>query len=560
MAKNNKSKLKNTIALKRNAYATVLSIIFIVAVVALIAFSTALAVKYPLEIDLTTNKEHSISDNNFEYISSVDETIKIYVAATEEEYSSATGTSADLAYIAASQYFIDYNASNARYYSQSVELLKKYADYNDNISVTFIDVYDSKTRDITDNFDDFDWYIGDILVESTFKLDGNDVTRRTVVPFVETYTLEDTSGMAETLSANTYYQMMGYTATSGQGYGYYITENNIETLISSAIYKVTSPDTPVFLVPTSISDNESVAAALQNTLQINNFAVEYNDTVLSTLLAPENYEKYDGIILSDCKSDITVSDRELIEKFLNNNGNKGKSLFYFAGVNTVKLTNICGLLGDWGIGFEEGILYETDESYHRTGDPTILALDSAGSDFTEKSDALGKYFIGSNLTNMRVLWQTNNSATHTRETTVLMTTLSLGQTAVMPSDADVDEWDSTGAETDKRIAAMICEDADTVDNNFVSSYVVAFAAADILSDEYATDTFGNLNLVLDIFNQATGNGDTPFNFVPKKIVTESYYAYVTEGKVRAIRWIFITIVPIVVITLGIVVWIRRKRK
>ena len=95
---------------------------------------------------------------------------------------------------------------------------------------------------------------------------------------------------------------------------------------------------------------------------------------------------------------------------------------------------------------------------------------------------------------------------------------------------------------------------------FVSSYVLAFASSDLVSEDYNTDTFGNLNLVLDTFNQVTGTDDAPFTFVPKKIETSNYYADVTEGEVSAIRWIFVVAVPVIVIGLGIFVWIWRKRK
>ncbi|MBQ1183703.1 MAG: hypothetical protein IIX60_04580 [Clostridia bacterium] len=146
------NKLKNTIALKRNVYAVVLSVIFIAVVIGLTALSTVFADRYPLEIDLTADKQHSISDKNFEYISSVKEKINVYIACTEAQYLSQTGSSADMGYFAASKYFVDYNADNIRYYTQTVELLKKYQSYNNNINIQFIDIYDAKTREITDNF------------------------------------------------------------------------------------------------------------------------------------------------------------------------------------------------------------------------------------------------------------------------------------------------------------------------------------------------------------------------------------------------------------------------
>ena len=133
----NMSKLKNTIALKRNVYAVILSIIFIAVIVGITAMSTVLAQKYPLDLDLTTNKQHSISAENFEYISSVDKDINIYVTATEEQYNCSTGSSADIVYIGASQHYIGRFTDNVVYYQQTVELLNKYHGYNDKINVQY---------------------------------------------------------------------------------------------------------------------------------------------------------------------------------------------------------------------------------------------------------------------------------------------------------------------------------------------------------------------------------------------------------------------------------------
>ncbi|MBO5746284.1 MAG: Gldg family protein [Clostridia bacterium] len=557
--KSGTSKLRNVIALKRNIYAIILSVIFIVATIGIIALSTYFADSYPLELDLTTNKQHSISDKNFDYIKKVDKKINLYVTITEEGYNSSTGTTNDLGYIVAKDKFVDFNQDNVKYYRQTVELLKKYANYNENIKLSFVDTYDSKAREITDRFTDYTWNVGDILVESTFKVDGKDVVRRAVVPFQETYTLEDESGMAAEIMNNQYYMMMyGQYATYGAGYGYTITENKIEMMISSAIYRVTSPDTPVFLVPTALSDEKTVQTALENTLEVNNFAVEYSDKVLSVLLDPKNYDKYDGIILSNCKADITENDRELLEKFLDNNGKKGKSLFYFAGTNAYNLTNLCGFLGDWGIGFGEGILYETSEGFHATGEPTMMSLESTESDYTKSADSLGKYYGDKNMVYMKQLWENSTTATYTRETEALLNTASFGMTTIMPLNADKGWKPAENAQLAKFVTAILSEDGDTVDNKLVSSYVIAFASSDFIGEDFATDTFANLNLVLDTANFATGNTDAPFNFVPKTIVNTSYNT--TEAATKAIRIIFIAIVPIIVIAGGIFVWIRRIRK
>ena len=562
-ASNVKASIKNTIALKRNVYAIILSVIFIAVVIGLTALSTVFAERYPLDIDLTTNKQHSISGKNFEYISSIDKKINIYVSMTEEQYKGQTNTTADMAYFAANQYFVEYGSGNMVYYNQTVELLKKYQDYNDNIAVQFIDVYDVKSREIIDNFADFDYQLGDILVESTFKLNGEDVTRRAIVLFNDVYKLDtDTNENANylTSSQGQMGQLYGLTATAGMGYGYNIIENNIESAISSAIYRVTSPDTPVFLVPTTITNKEAVAESLEKILEINNIDVEYNDQLLSTVLTPESFGKYAGIILADCKSDITVGERALLESFLHNGGKKQKSLYYFAGTNTTSLKNLCGLLGDWGIGFGEGILYETDADFHGSDKPTQIIVETVQTDYTKGTAETKKYCFLDNMVYMKQLWPTSSTATYTRATHVIMRTASFAKTALMPLGANKDWKPANDAQTFKFPTGIFAYDEEIYEKKYVRSHVVAFASTNVISDDYNQNNVANMDITLTTFKQAVGTADSAFSFVPKTIKIEDYSSNVNEKKVRTMKWIFMGAVPVAVIATGVAVWVRRKRK
>ncbi len=562
MAKKKTDSIKNTIALKRSIYAVILSVIFIVAVVLLTWLSTVLAERYPLELDLTTNKQHSISNENFDYISKVDKEINIYVLMTEDAYACRTGSKYDMAYIAAGSEFVAYTKENADYYIQTVELLQKYEDYNDKINVTYLDLYNDKNANtIANNFYDYSIVEGDICVEGIFTVDGKKVTRRTVVRFTDIYTLTDPNGFVEVLQSDYgyMYQMQGYTPYTG--YGYTISENKIETAISSAIYKVTSASTPIFLVPETYTNSEKVKAALQEILEINNYEIEYKEGSLAEILTEENCKKYAGVILADCKSDITTADSDALDKFLENGGKKEKSLFYFAGTNSHDLVGLCDFLKNWGIGFDPGILYETDEDFHLSKAPNTIKLEIMENDYTPTALKLGGYYYAKNLTYMKQLWQTNNDFIHLRETEAIFNTGSFGQTAVMPSDADINEWTPTEeTQMDKFCVALLAQDTATVDNKFLTSYVAAFASADIISADWKQNSVGNFNAVLDLFNTATGQDENAFNFVPKAIEVTSYRSLVTENKVTALKWIFMGAVPVVVVGLGLFVWIRRKRK
>lgn len=566
MAKNS---LKNTIAVKRNIYAIILSVIFIVGVVLVTVLATLLANRYPLDIDLTSDKVHTMSEENIDYIKTVDKKVTVYVCLPQDDFDCSGSSSYNMHYYAAMGYFVDYDPDvNGSYFRQTAEIIEKYAMYNDNITINYIDVAQPTATEITDNFSDYQWNIGDILLESTFTVNGKEITRRTVVTFSDIYTIDlSDSEMSQYTEEYAQQYFGGYAenfALYGMGIGYDITENNFEDAFSSAIYRVTSESTPVYLYPNNYCKDETISEGLEDTLNNNNFTVYYAEGLLSTLLVEENYDKFSGVILSNCTSDISSEDRTALEAFLNNKGNKGKSLFYFAGTNTYRLPNLCAFLGDWGIGFKSGILYENTAGYVIAQTPTDMYLASTKSEYTEFADNFtNKRYVCSNMVPMQVLYENNSTATYVRETEVLLNTASNGTVAIMPIEETVDTWKpATGEETDAFPVAILTEDAGAGANGeHIASYVIAYAGSDFISQKwYQYEVVANLNFTLDTFNAATGNSETPFNFVAKTITSESFLVNVTEAKTTTMKWVFMAAVPLVLIVLGTVVWIRRKSR
>lgn len=555
-----KAKIKNTIALKRSIYAVVLSVVFVVGAVLMTVLSTVLARRFPINLDLTVDKVHTMTEENVDFIKGVEREVNIYVCLTKDEYDCTTTDSNNIAYYAAVNKFVDYNSDNAAYFAQTVELLERYSQYNKNIHVTYLDVSQPSAKEHTVHFDNYGWEKGDILVESIFTLNGERITRRTTVPFDETYTLEP--GASETQSMAEYY-FNGYDACYalyGFGYGYLITENKIEQALSAAIYKVTSDSTPSFLVPKSYCNWELINEVLDGTLTVNNYTLSYVDGLLSSILTEENMKNYTGIVMADCNTDISESDRALLEKFLDNDGKKGKSFVFFAGTQTYKYTNLCQFLGEWGIGFQSGILYETSTEHHMASDPTTIYQTSLRTDYTSNVDSRFDLYIASNSVPMKQLYNTHTTPSHARTATVLMSTASNATTTIMPIDQKASEWKPTNdMEHDAFPTAIITEDAVSIDGQFALSHVVAFAASDFIAHDWSLyRNIGNLNYTLDVFNASVGLSDTPFSFVSKSITVERYDS--SAVAVNIIRCVFVAAVPLALVAVGVTVWIRRRRR
>lgn len=561
------SRFKNTVALRHNVYAIIISVVFIAAVIGCTVLSTFLADRYPVDIDLTTGKIHSMTEENADFIKGVDKEVNVYVCQPEAVYDCTVESNYNMCYYAARDYFVDYNLDNASYFKQTVELLKKYENLNGKIKVSFLDLTQPSANEIADDFDDLQWYESDILVDCWHDYNGDgekddDEVRRTYIPFSDVYTLEENE---QTKMYASYYQYgMGNYALAGQHIGYDITENKIESCVSSAIYKVVSDKTPVFVAPISYfySDEEIIEAALKTTLTSNNFKVEYSDDLLCNMLSPETYEKYDGIILANMATDISELDRTALEAFLDNGGKKGKSLFYYAGTNTHKFTNLCALLGDWGIGYGDGIVYDSKNCLTDSGVPTYtsLIMTSLKTDYTKYADSKFTRYAATDLLPMKQIYDNNTTATYDRHTEVLAYTGSNGTATVMPVTEDKTQWTpGDDADYDAFPAVILSEDQAVIGGtDFVSSYVVAFASDDILNPGWNSYIYGNLTMNLDIYNYTSGISSTPVNFAAKAINTETFIA--TEKAVNTVKIIFMAVIPLLTIVAGIAVWIWRRTR
>ena len=557
----NKS-FKNKVALKRGLYAVILSVVLIIALILVNVLATALADRYPLDLDLTANKIHSMNADNIEYIKSVDKDVTIYVCLPEDDYAcNENASSYSMIYYATMQRFVDYNAKNASYFTQTVELLRKYEKYNSHIHVQFIDVAKPSASEITDDFKDYEWTEGDFLIAAEVEKDGTTSVRRTVISFNDLYTLEPGDESTEQYAQYSAYGMMNNYAAYGYGLGYMITENKLEYALSSAIFRVVSDKTPVYLYPSAYGDTAVVKDRLDATLTANNYSLVYVDGFLSSILSPDNYDSYDGIVLAGMNTDISLADREAIEKFLDNGGRKGKTLFHFANLNTHKQENLCALLGDWAIGYKDGIVFESTGSV-LDDDNTNIQLKSAETDYTKTTDNLSgtNYLLSSNTIPMEILYTSNTTGTYSREATALMRTASLGTATIMPISEDPLTFKpAEDAVYDAFPTAILCEDSSTYDNVYVSSFVVSFASGDMINAMWNSyTTCKNLNFVLDTFNSTTEGIDSGFNFAAKTISSESYFTSDTDNNV--VRIAFVVVIPVLLIAAGIIVTVRRKRR
>ena len=113
---------KPTFAKKKNfkygTVATAITIGFVALVVVINIIATLLLQKFPLSIDLTSSGKYEISQESIDYVQQLDRGVTIYVLADEA----------------------DFNDPASEYVYQVGQLLRRYSQYSDKITVEYVDV------------------------------------------------------------------------------------------------------------------------------------------------------------------------------------------------------------------------------------------------------------------------------------------------------------------------------------------------------------------------------------------------------------------------------------
>ena len=503
-------KIKNQAIWRKGGYSVLITALVLAGIVVINVLTSALASRVNLEFDMSTGKANTVSEENIEYIKGVDKEIEIIVCADKDTYEDY------LANYAATLY----NAQGSpEYFAQTVNIVEKYGDYNDKISVNFVDPQSTEFLEVSAKYTSLKPAYGDIIVSTNH----GGTERFKHITFKDIYELYDENGYAS------------------YGYGQYqIVGNNIETAVTGAIaYVESEKDKKVAILSghCAYDYTEKYVKLLKD----NN----YETTVLSDSLVTKISDEYDLILLMAPTTDFIAEELDAISDFLDNNGKLGKGLLFFADATNPALPNLYEFLAQWGIAIEEGILFETNDYYRLTDDPTTIRI--------YLPDDATQCVTGTNVP-MTETEPAEDSIT----VETLMSSTNFVVNAPLGSAADFSDYteDDMG-----EYAGVIesCKETYTEDGEEVKSYIYAFSSIGYIQSDWAEyDELYNKDVCLLAADTAAGVGDAGISFISKTISDESFANEITAAGATVVRIIFMFLLPIVTIALGIYIFIRRR--
>lgn len=504
-------KTLNTKKLKYGTLATVFTVIVVAIVVAINLIAQDVTERFDLTMDLTDNDIYTVSQDTIDYLEDLDQKVEITVLADESAFE-----------------------NNAIYFKQASEVIKKYALYSDNISVSFIDM--NKNPTIVSKYNDI--YKGDLA-------EGD------IVIFRESTSDED-SDRIKVLSLSNLF------TTSTDNYGNTtVTQSNAEQELTSAVMYVTDAN-PKKAVLVSTDMPTSVYASAQSLLKMlnsNGYDLEEVDLLTSDL----DVENTDLLLILSPLNDFNNAVIEKISDYLYNDGKLGKNVLYMANYDQNKTDNIDAFLEEWGLSVGDSYIAETNTSASQNVTVYGLGYTIRSSIGVIANDDYADLVSDTTLPiavplprPIETLWETNGD----RETSVILTTSSTS--ALVPRDASDDFDISTAVTGMQNVMAMGSKYIFDDNNQKVTSNVMVMGSA-FMSDIYITSdtSYNNGEFILNSVNKMTGKS-SGITIVPKSLSISTIS--IDDTQVTAIRTVVMFVIPLVIVAIGVVVYVRRRNK
>ena len=391
------------------------------------------------------------------------------------------------------------------------ETINRYKDFSSHIKVKYVDPATSPKfyQDYTDTTPT----TNSLIIESK--------NRSKVIDYNDIYEYDSSS----------YYY--GYQSQSS------ITGYDAEGQITSAIEYVTmdADELPVIYQITGHNETE-IGSNFQSVVS------KANANLKSLELFNEEKVPEDAtaIIINSPTVDFNEEDAQKVIDYLNGGG---KALIVGCYAYNDELTNFNKILAAYNVSFKTGVVAENDSSKYYQN-PLYLLPTVETTDYT--SDATDGYVFlaGSCAINYP---EDTDDVTYTK-------LLSTSDSAVLKKD-----W--------KNITTSKAEDADengpfttglAVNDSSTGASIVVFGTPYVVDDSYDNAVSGNnADMFKDVITSMTGNVELASSVIPVKDYTLSN---ITINTLQAVvtGLIIMIAVPILLIIIGIVVWVMRRKK
>ena len=514
--KSRKERVKKDIRkLRYGGVATALTVVVVAVVVLVNVVANILNERFPINLDLTADKLFTLGDESREIVSSVEKDVEIVVFA--EESTLANSSTEGMGAI----------------FKQLHELLGLYQSYSGGkIDVTYVDLNSDPT--LMTRYSEYEATSYDVLFLCGDRYQKANIT-----------------------------DMFTYDETSYYYYGSIdVQSSSVEQSLASSLMMVTSDVTPEVLLLTGHEEDSSTIEGLQSILEVNNYSV----TELNTTGSEDYSEDAVMAIIAAPAKDYSDAEIEALRSWLDNDGKRGRQLMVFVNY-AADCPNLYEYLSvEYGLEVTDNLVQETDANRVMSYQAFYTYADMGDSEYL--SDLSGRLVLAPTTRQLLMNAGTNsdNSLYNTSlftfpESAKLIAMADAlgdgedegqegqeGQEAAEPFDAD--EYPVVGG-------AMATSWGYDADNNRIETNVIVLGSH-LLANQYFTSmsTVYNEEFLLAVANGVTGN-ETLVNISTKPL--EQTSLEFTSGQANIFFIIFVAAIPVALLIVCLVIFLRRRR-
>lgn len=404
--------------------------------------------------------------------------------------------------------------AQGEYYVQVNELLHQLDQHSKNISLSYIDLTTNPT--FTSAYPDVNWtstsYM--MLIEH-----GDDYIP---VAYEDVFTYDEE-----------YYSYYGEYVVDGQ---------QLEQAALTAILNVTTEEK--IGVTVLSGHGELDATALSALLSNNAYSIENVSLLNGEISADSQF-----VIIYAPTNDIDKDTYDTLVNWLYNDGNYGHTLLYMPHDNvTVETPYIDTLLEEWGMGISKNWIYETDTQYMTNSMyPNLISIYN----YDE-----GEFAGGLRDTTIPVVLM-YCMPVELYDTSVVSLLSSSDSAVMMPLDAD-EEWDYNDEEPQSLCGAAISTQGN--EDETKSSNVIVFGSYEAFSETALSATsFNNSAYIVNMVNTIAQRDDISLT-IEGKALDSTELGITSTATATILSILFRFLVPLAVVVVGVVMWIRRRNK
>lgn len=508
---------------KHGTLAVIFTVIFVAAVVVLNVIVNIISDRFDTTADLSDTGIYTLDEETVSYLDKLTMDVTVSVMNSETDFEGG-GT----------------------YYKSVNELLKKMEMQNEHFHVQYLQI--DQNPDFTSRFS------GETLSTNYIVVEAEETGRHRIVTPGSYFTCSDfrdslsNYGYSETI-IDQYVEQYVTSSYASQ----IIDGSNIEEAAISAMLYVTNTD-PVRVAFTE-GFGEGDSSTLSNLLSKNGYDVE----TINLQSVSEIDSEIDYIVMYAPTMDYDNENLDKLAAFLDNDGAFGKNLVFFSSSQVYydsadsddALVNLSAFLAEWGLAVGDSWIMQSNADYTYGNMAIAQVLDVQDTDFAGSVYGNSLFTYDAYARPVIRIWGEDKSKSSV-EQKVLITTYDGTYLRPLSTLSD-SEFDVSSAESG-------------VFNDAVCAYKIHSTTQEVSrvtvfgSELFSTVSYSNSNnqdFLVNMFNYISGKTDG-VTITSKSFSSVGFEVNQSSSNVLAL--VLCVVIPIVVIVLGIVIWVRRRHR